>query len=163
LLFYTHGAYSQHVSSRIAQHTSTSGGPRKEFASITLSSDPNVFAELHAFFQPYLRLLPNYSESASSSSPADVCTPLAILSTNWTADPLAGHGSYTNFQVGGERLDEDVKVLRRGLPERRVWFAGEHTAPFVALGTVTGAWWAGEAVGKRIGRVYGLSDSESKK
>lgn len=28
--------------------------------------------------------------------------------------------------------------------------AGEHTAPFVALGTVTGAYWSGEGVARRI-------------
>jgi len=46
--------------------------------------------------------------------------------------------------------------MRKGVPEKGLWFAGEHTAPFVALGTVTGAWWAGEGVGKRIVRAYGL-------
>ena len=32
----------------------------------------------------------------------------------------------------------DLLALRRGVPERGVWIAGEHCAPFVALGTVTG-------------------------
>ena len=41
------------------------------------------------------------------------------------------------------------------MPERGVWLAGEHTAPFVALGTVTGAWWSGEGVGRRIVAAYG--------
>lgn len=53
-------------------------------------------------------------------------------------------------------LDEDVEVLREGMDERGVWFAGEHVAPFVALGTVTGAWWSGERVGERIKVAYGL-------
>jgi len=48
-------------------------------------------------------------------------------------------------------------VLRKGLPERGVWMAGEHCAPFVALGTVTGAYWSGEGVAKRVGEVYGLT------
>ena len=47
-------------------------------------------------------------------------------------------------------LDKDIEVLRQGLPEQGVWIAGEHTAPFVALGTVTGAFWSGEAVAKRV-------------
>lgn len=34
--------------------------------------------------------------------------------------------------------------------ERGVWFAGEHTAPFVGLGTTSGAYWSGEAVAGRI-------------
>lgn len=45
--------------------------------------------------------------------------------------------------------------MREGLGERGLWFAGEHVAPFVALGTVTGAWWSGEAVAGRIVAAYG--------
>ena len=62
-------------------------------------------------------------------------------------------------EVEGEeevQLDRDIEVLREGMPERGVWLAGEHTAPFVALGTVTGAWWSGEGVGRRILEGYGL-------
>ena len=55
-------------------------------------------------------------------------------------------------------LDRDIEAMREGMPERRVWFAGEHTAPVVALGTVTGAWWSGEGVAKRILKAYGLGD-----
>jgi hypothetical protein len=44
--------------------------------------------------------------------------------------------------------------MREGLPDKNVWFAGEHTAPFVALGTSTGAYWSGEAVGLRIVDAY---------
>lgn len=68
---------------------------------------------------------------------------------------MAGNGSYSNFCTGLERGDVDIEVLREGLPDRGVWVAGEHTSPFVALGTVTGAWWSGEAVGQRIAKVYG--------
>ena len=90
--------------------------------------------------------------------------PSGILATDWQNDELAGYGSYTNFQtservdVGDEevQLDKDIEALRDGVPERGVWFAGEHTAPFVALGTVTGAWWSGEAVGRRVAAMYGL-------
>lgn len=53
-------------------------------------------------------------------------------------------------------LDKDIEALRAGMPDRGVWLAGEHTAPFVALGTVTGAWWSGEAVARRIAAAYGL-------
>lgn len=55
-------------------------------------------------------------------------------------------------------LDKDIEALREGAPERRLWFAGEHTAPFIALGTVTGAWWSGEGVAKRILSAYGVKD-----
>jgi len=36
------------------------------------------------------------------------------------------------------------------MPEQGIWIAGEHTAPFVALGTATGAYWSGEKVALRI-------------
>ena len=49
-----------------------------------------------------------------------------------------------------EEGDRDVEALRRGMPERGVWVAGEHAAPFVALGTSTGAYWSGERVAGRI-------------
>lgn len=53
-------------------------------------------------------------------------------------------------------LDTDIEALREGCPEQGVWFAGEHTAPFVALGTVTGAYWSGEAVAARVADTYGI-------
>ena len=40
--------------------------------------------------------------------------------------------------------------MRAGVPEEGIWLAGEHTAPFVALGTVTGAYWSGEDVARRV-------------
>lgn len=43
------------------------------------------------------------------------------------------YGSYCNFQVGLENGDKDIEVMRHGMPERGIWLAGEHTAPFVAL------------------------------
>lgn len=57
-------------------------------------------------------------------------------------------------------LDKDIEALRQGCPERGMWFAGEHTAPFVALGTVTGAYWSGEAVARRIMAAYGNGGGE---
>lgn len=35
-----------------------------------------------------------------------------------------------------------------------MWLAGEHTAPFIALGTTTGAYWSGEGVARRIAALY---------
>lgn len=58
------------------------------------------------------------------------------------------------------RLDDDIRALRAGVPERGVWLAGEHTAPFVALGTLTGAYWSGEAVGMRVLAANGLGGKE---
>ncbi|KAH7380325.1 amine oxidase [Phaeosphaeria sp. MPI-PUGE-AT-0046c] len=137
LLFYIFGPTSLHISSLLA---STSPDAHKEL--------------LTSFFYPYFSKLPNYS----ANNPAH--QPNKVLATNWAADELAGYGSYSNFQIGLERGDEDVEVMRKGMPERGVWLAGEHTAPFVALGTVTGAWWSGEGVGRRIVRAWGLDKKE---
>lgn len=80
---------------------------------------------------------------------------MGYLATAWLQDELAGCGSYSNFQVGLKSGDEDIVTMREGLPGYGLWFAGEHTAPFVALGTATGAYWSGESVGKRIVDAYG--------
>lgn len=119
-------------------------------------TDPEYFKRLTEFFRPYYSLLPNYRPSHPD------CIPTAALATNWQNDELAGNGSYTKFQViedgsGDEvQLDDDIRAMRAGLPERGVWFAGEHMAPFVALGTSTGAYWSGESVGVRILVANGL-------
>ncbi|TGO61123.1 hypothetical protein BOTNAR_0134g00220 [Botryotinia narcissicola] len=121
-----------------------------------LGSSAERDAFLVSFFQPYYSLLPNYEEGNAD------CTPLSCVGTTWVNDDLAGNGSYTNFQVGLREGDADVKVLREGVPERRLWFAGEHTAPFIALGTTTGAYWSGEAVGERMVEVYGMGGKGEK-
>lgn len=72
------------------------------------------------------------------------------MNTAWQFDELAGNGSYCNFQVGIKEADKDVEAIRHGVPERRLWFAGEHTAPFEELGTAAGAYMSGEAVALRI-------------
>ena len=48
-------------------------------------------------------------------------------------------------------------MLRAGVgADRGVWFAGEHTAPFVAVGTTTGAYWSGERAAGQVCERYGL-------
>ncbi|ORY14442.1 amine oxidase [Clohesyomyces aquaticus] len=136
LLFYTFGPTSLHLASLLSKYPSL--------------SDPAAIDLLKTFFTPYFSRLPNYDASSPD------CAPSAILATAWANDELAGHGSYSNFQTGLEVGDQDIEVMRKGMPERGVWLAGEHTAPFVALGTVTGAWWSGEGVAKRILGAYGL-------
>ena len=89
-----------------------------------------------------------------ASDPA--CKPVAVRATAWAADKFAGYGSYCNFQVGVEHADEDIEAMRHGLPERGIWLAGEHTAPFVALGTTTGAYVSGEEVALRLLQKYGV-------
>ncbi|KAK7541574.1 amine oxidase [Phyllosticta citricarpa] len=145
LLFYTFGATSQHLASMLSLDGSSPHNP-----------SPAATARLLAFFAPYYSRLPNFD-------PADpACAPRAVLATAWAADELAGYGSYCNFPVGLEQGDRDVEALRRGLPERRVWLAGEHTASFLALGTVTGAYWSGEGVGRWIESAYGGRNGEVK-
>ncbi|KAL9075081.1 MAG: hypothetical protein Q9157_004122 [Trypethelium eluteriae] len=134
LLFYIFGPCALHIAS-IAAST-----PQSELT-----------AALAKFFQPYYSRLPNYDIRSSD------CKPLEALATAWANDEFAGYGSYSNFPVGLEEADKDVEVMREGTPERGLWFAGEHTAPFVALGTVTGAWWSGEGVAKRIARLYEMN------
>lgn len=46
-------------------------------------------------------------------------------------------------------------AMRHGVPEEGLWMAGEHTATFVALGTVTGAYWSGEDVARRVAEGHG--------
>lgn len=106
------------------------------------------------FFRPHFSLLQNYSADNPD------CEPKAVLSTNWTSDEMAGYGSYSTFRTGLEEGDRDIEIMRHGVPERHLWIAGEHTAPFEALGTVTGAYWAGEGVAGRLLRRYGLVGKE---
>jgi hypothetical protein len=132
LLFYIYGPCATHIASLI---TNTPKSQRDE--------------KLVDWFEPYFSRLPNYDAEKSE------CKPSRILATAWANDEFAGYGSYANFQVGLEEGDRDIETMRHGLPERGLWFAGEHTAPFVALGTSTGAYWSGEGVGERIVEAYG--------
>jgi len=117
LLFYTSGPNTQHISAIVRAHA---GDP------------PALKAALLAFFAPYVALLPHYR----ADDPR--CVPSDVLATAWELDELTGFGSYTNIPAGIEDAEADLLELRRGVPERGVWIAGEHCAPFVALGTVTG-------------------------
>ena len=133
LLFYIYDACSQHI------------------GHLSKVTPPDLLdSAILAFFEPYYSRLPNYSADDQA------CKPTAVLATNWVNDEFAGYGSYSNFQVGLEEADRDLEAIREGMPERGVWLAGEHTAPFVATGTVTGAYWSGELVAKRIAKAYEL-------
>jgi len=54
-----------------------------------------------------------------------------------------------------------MEAIRNGVPERRLWFAGEHTAPFDECGTAAGGYLSGEGVAKRILEVYGIKPNEA--
>lgn len=166
LLFYIFGDQSRELSRQVAELESSNDTPAKEIQNEETEDEKplspkltKIEEHLNTFFQSYYSLLPNYNHE----SPA--CKPTSLLFTNWLSDDLAGNGSYSNFEcttpssdeTEAQVLDEDIQVMREGLGERGLWFAGEHVAPFVALGTVTGAWWSGEAVAGRIVTAYGGS------
>lgn len=132
LLFYTYGEQSQWFTSELAKRP----GKRDKVSFII------------EYFKPYYSRLPNYTADAV------MCQPVDCVATEWLNDELAGNGSYGNFQIGLENGDEHIKTMREGLPGQSLWFAGEHTAPYVALGTSTGAYLSGEAVGERILEKY---------
>lgn len=132
LLYYFYGDQSKFITGELAK----------------LSSKEKQDAFLLDWFKPYYSRIPYYDENSPD------CQPIGCFATEWLNDDLAGNGSYSNFQVGLEEGDVDIEVMREGLPGRGLWLAGEHTAPFVALGTATGAYWSGESVGKRIAQAY---------
>ncbi|KAL2261833.1 hypothetical protein VTK26DRAFT_3217 [Humicola hyalothermophila] len=134
LLFYTFADQSRHLTSTLRSL------PTQK------ARDAFVFGHL----RPYYSRLPHYDPH----DPA--CQPTAFFATDWLGDELAGNGSYSNFPRGLREGDVDVVAMRDGVPEEGVWLAGEHTAPFVALGTVTGAYWSGEEVARRVGEGYGV-------
>jgi hypothetical protein len=100
------------------------------------------------FFRPYYSKLPGYDADDDS------CRPTGVLATEWLKDELSGFASYCNFQIGSEASDQDVLTIQQGCPDRRLWFCGEHAAPFEECGTVAGAYLSGESVGKRISAMY---------
>ena len=113
---------------------------------------PNVF------FKPYYSPLPGFSESSKN------CIPKAFECTDWQHDHWAGNGSYSNFQIGLKHADGDAKTYREDMSvSRGIWFAGEATTPFAALGTVTSAYWSGEAIGRKILDMYGLAGKKKSK
>ncbi|KAF5343873.1 hypothetical protein D9757_014105 [Collybiopsis confluens] len=131
MLFYLYGDCSRFVVNSIY------GKPRQEKHDF-----------LNNFFLPYYSRLPGYD----SNDPH--CTPKAILATEWLKDELNGHGSYCNFQAGIKEADKDVGAFREGCVDQRLWFCGEHAAPFEECGTVAGAYLSGEFAGKNIVELY---------
>ncbi|KAK4179885.1 putative peroxisomal N(1)-acetyl-spermine/spermidine oxidase [Triangularia setosa] len=138
LLFYTYGDESRHITSTLR----------------SLPSQKEKLDFLFNFFQPYYSRLPSYDEQNPD------CHPTVAIATDWLSDDFAGNGSYANFQKGLKEGDKDIEIMRQGLPGEGIWLAGEHTAPFVALGTVTGAYWSGEGVAKKVAGSYGKRMAE---
>ncbi|KAJ6558030.1 hypothetical protein B0H19DRAFT_1210574 [Mycena capillaripes] len=107
------------------------------------------FRLLDAFFRPYYSRLPGFDPDS------EMCHPAGILATEWLKDELNGGAAYCNFPVGSEAADEDVLAFRTGCAERRLWFCGEHAAPFEECGTVAGAYLSGQNAAERVLEVYG--------
>jgi hypothetical protein len=133
LLFYVFGPSSAHL---------TSGA----FASPQTEEGLKQYTE---FFEPYFSRLDGYDADSPD------CKPSGIVATNWSNDEYAGFGSYSNFQVGLEDGERDIEVFQEGLPERGIWFAGEHTAPVLGLGSVSGAYWSGEDAAAKVVESFG--------
>ncbi|KAI9367142.1 hypothetical protein BJX61DRAFT_547775 [Aspergillus egyptiacus] len=135
LLFYTYGPCATHIVTHLTHLRTTNPTTYPQTSK----------AYLTTFLEPFYSLLPNYNPASPS------CIPSHLTPTTWQSDPYAGNGSYANFQTGLAAGDRDIEVLRAGMgADRGIWFAGEHTAPFVALGTTTGAFWSGEGVAGRV-------------
>ncbi|KAK9367004.1 hypothetical protein V1509DRAFT_202542 [Lipomyces kononenkoae] len=94
------------------------------------------------FFEPYFSRIPSYEPSRDE--------PEAIVCTSWSKDPCAGYGSYSCYTVGLKEGDVDIEELRQGLPERRLWFAGEHCSDVLQLATVGGAYGSGTHAAKLV-------------
>ncbi|KAI9677132.1 MAG: hypothetical protein M1822_008241 [Bathelium mastoideum] len=96
-------------------------------------------------FRPYYSKLPNYDHVSPE------CRPLQYMSTDWQADSFAGFGSFANLPIGSGDCSQHFAALREGMGvDRGIWFAGEHVSPPGGLGTVTGAYWSGEIVAKKV-------------
>ncbi|KAI9722081.1 MAG: hypothetical protein M1828_004895 [Chrysothrix sp. TS-e1954] len=141
LLFYIFGANAAHITNLL--HNPDADRNDVDMFNDLLSPPhpPRSRSEiLTSFFHPYYSKLPNYSPTSP------ICKPTGILPTDWSHDRLAGNGSYTNYQVGLEDGKAALDTIR----------AGEHAAPYVALGTVVGAYWSGERIARQIAAQYGL-------
>ncbi|KAI5793177.1 hypothetical protein EDC01DRAFT_88262 [Geopyxis carbonaria] len=127
LLFYTFGSTSAYLTSTFPSYKTDEG-----------------LKKYKEFFKPYFSRLRGYQADSPD------CVPQKVFATNWSNDEYAGFGSYSNFQVGLKDGEEDISVLREGMADKAIWFAGEHTAPILGLGSVSGAYWSGEGAAGRV-------------
>jgi hypothetical protein len=139
LLFYVFGPSSAHLTSSAFNSPETEEGLK----------------QYTKFFEPYFSRLNGYESDSSD------CMPSGIIATNWSNDEYAGFGSYSNFQVGLEDGERDIEVFREGISDRGIWFAGEHTAPVLGLGSVSGAYWSGEDAAAKVVESFGGTVQQS--
>ncbi|KAK3938989.1 hypothetical protein QBC46DRAFT_459890 [Diplogelasinospora grovesii] len=137
IMFFVYGQWGRHITGLVR-------GMKQD--------SQEYYRILNDNFQPYYSKLPNYDMTSSD------CVPSKFLSTDWQNDKFAGYGSFTNQPVGSGTCSKHFRALREGMGEDRwIWFAGEHTSRPGGLGTVTGAYWSGEQVAKRVARRCGLT------
>ncbi|KAL4969640.1 flavin monoamine oxidase family protein [Aspergillus stella-maris] len=155
LLFYIYGPAATYIVNELASLSPSSLPSNSPTKPQAYEPSTPQYTFLTTLFAPFYSLLPNYTPTSP------VCIPTFTTPTTWQLDPCAGHGSYTNFQVGLSDGNRDIETLRSGagMANRGVWFAGEHTAPFVALGTTTGALWSGERAAGALLGVYKLGNA----
>ncbi|KAI1444821.1 hypothetical protein F5Y02DRAFT_145102 [Annulohypoxylon stygium] len=134
VMFFIYGQWGRHITGLIRGMKSDSA---------------EYYRILNENFRPYYSKLPNYDPDSPD------CKPSEFLSTDWQNDKFAGFGSFTNMPIGSGDCAQHFETLRKGMgKDRGIWFAGEHTSPPGGLGTVTGAYWSGEEVVKRIAQRY---------
>ena len=136
IMFFVYGQWGRHITGLVRGMEQVS---------------EEYYRVLDANFQPLYSKLPHYEPTAAD------CKPLKYLSTDWQNDKLAGYGGFTNLPVGSGDCAEHFEALRDGMGEDRgIGFAGEHVSPLGGLGTVTGAYWSGELVARKVAHLYGI-------
>ena len=132
IMFFAYGQWGRHITGLVR--------------GMAQDSD-EYYRTLDENFRPYYSKLPHYDPTLHKFKP------LEFLSTDWQGDKFAGFGSFTNLPTGSGDGCQHFEALREGMGESRgISFAGEHRSSPGGLGTVTGAYWSGEEVAKRIFR-----------
>jgi monoamine oxidase len=85
---------------------------------------------------------------------ANIPEPSNVHVTDWQHDPLA-RGAWVSTHAKGMRY-QDMYDLVSFMPERNLWFAGEHSA--IHNGTVHGAYQSGIATANDITHLYTYKD-----
>jgi monoamine oxidase len=135
LLIYTSGHLSEHICSLV--HSTRDRDEQHN--------------TLDAFFRPYYSRLPGYDPERPE------CKPREFLASMWRYDEFAGFGSYSYMQVGVDGADRHIQSFQDGMPDRGIYFAGEHVAPTTERGTMAGAWLSGELAARKLMRGHGMS------
>lgn len=99
-------------------------------------------AERRAFVMPYISRMPGYEGSQITM----------LEMTNWLADPFS-RGSYSYAPVGSRDTRADCHTLSKGVPDKRLWLAGEHAVAIqdgTEIGTAHGAYLSGQRAAEHV-------------